>query len=99
VANLPTGRQWCGLVVFQGKLFAVGGHGTANVECFDGERWATAPSLLTARKGPGVAVFHGKIYVAGGRASTTECFDGLKWETVKCTNATPADHDLSAAVL
>jgi N-acetylneuraminic acid mutarotase len=73
---MPTARDHLAAVVFQGKLWAIGGRtsfvGTqfANVEIYDPatNTWSTGTPLPTARGGLAAAVLGDRVYVFGGEA-------------------------------
>ena len=76
VAPMPTARNYAGMAVLDGKLYAAGGQlenqavlVTANlVERYDlaTNAWEAVSSMLTARAQFGMAVLDGRLYAAGG---------------------------------
>ena len=81
-------RFGCGAVVWEGSIYAMGGHDGSNVlrsvERFDGSRWSEAPSMQIRRFGCAAAVFLGSLYAVRGRdgslrLSSVEKFDGSQW--------------------
>ena len=69
---LPTARSGHGAVLYQGKIFVMGGEGTDRVygqnEAYDPatDRWEAYAPMPTPRHGLGAAVVGGAIHVAGG---------------------------------
>ena len=69
-------RSAAGVVAFDGKIFALGGHDGLSifdsVEQYDPktEQWTTATSMQTKRCRLGVSALRGKIYVCGGKNQT-----------------------------
>lgn len=67
-----TARRGCGVAVFQGKLYAIGGsdgsHSLASTEVYDPEsqNWVVGPSLTTPRANVSVAVVGNRLYAVGG---------------------------------
>ncbi|WP_319951935.1 Kelch repeat-containing protein [Paenibacillus sp. LS1] len=77
-ANMPTARAGLTAVVYDNKIYAIGGYynvGTSvvrtnKVEVYDPstDSWTTAANLLTARSWASSVALDGKIYVFGGGA-------------------------------
>lgn len=73
VASMTAGRSCCGVGVFDGQLYAVGGVGDkklclSSVERFnpaEGE-WTVVASMTTVRSSCGVGVVDGQLYAVGG---------------------------------
>jgi len=77
MAEMPTARSGLGVAVVDGKIYAIGGYlsGQINVtghvgtnEMYDPatDTWATKEPMPTARSSFGIAVVQNKIYVIGG---------------------------------
>jgi hypothetical protein len=75
-------------IVFSDHLYVFGGqniNGTlALVEMFDGDSWASAPSLRVARMSFAVGVLGRAVYIIGGTrpassTTSTEIFDGVSY--------------------
>ncbi len=74
LANPPFGTRWgCGTVVFNGKLWVIGGVVTGGFgndvwNSSDGVQWTqvTAAAPFAAREDFGCVVFNGRIWVIGG---------------------------------
>lgn len=73
-----------GFIMGDGKLYAVGGHGSgkslSSVECFDSKtnRWEEVASLGGERERMGVAVYGRHIYAVGGYLDCGEKKNSLK---------------------
>lgn len=69
---LNTARRGCGVAVFKGKLYVVGGsdgsHSLNTVEIFDEESqtWSVGPRMTTARANVEVDVLGDRLYAVGG---------------------------------
>lgn len=69
---LNTARRGCGVAVFKGKLYVVGGsdgsHSLNSVEIFDEESqtWSVGPRMTTARANVEVDVVGDRLYAVGG---------------------------------
>jgi len=84
-AAMPTARYGLKLVLFEGKVWAIGGHSTTHlnkVEIYDpvANSWSTGSSLTTVRYYPSAWTANGRIYVAGGYTgssylNTIEAYD------------------------
>ena len=81
LAPMPTARSMLGVVVVDGKIYAIGGvSGTQNIlganEVYDPEAntWSSKTPMPTPRYSFGIAVFQNKIYCIGG--ATTIKSDG-----------------------
>lgn len=93
VGQMPTARAWFTSVVFDHKVYLIGGdNGAASVktvDIFDPQfgTWAVGPPLLTERAGLSADTLNGKIYVTGGGAGTSalktiEIYDpAIGWQT------------------
>ena len=85
-ADMPTARHGMKLVMFDEKVWAIGGGSTVTasqaVESYDPatNSWSSEPSLSTGRKWPFAWVANGVIFVAGGYdpyLATVEVFDPI----------------------
>jgi len=78
-ASMPTARSWTDAVVYNGKIYVVGGcsclsdcqqfyNAVGTLEVYDplNDSWAVLTPMSIPRVGPAVAVVDGKIYVMGG---------------------------------
>ena len=89
VVSMATHREWHGVAVYSGLLYAVGGQdsggGVSSVERYDGSAWSSAPAMATARYLHGVVAYNGLLYAVGGRTtggvtlSSVEVFNGEEW--------------------
>lgn len=67
-----TARRGCGVAVFNGKIYVVGGsdgtHSLSTTEIFDEQTqtWSVGPSMTTPRANVGVAVVGDRLYAVGG---------------------------------
>lgn len=67
-----TARRGCGVAVFNGKIYVVGGsdgtHSLSTTEIFDEQTqmWSVGPSMTTPRANVGVAVIGDRLYAVGG---------------------------------
>ena len=61
-------RRYTASAVISGKLYVVGGQGTAALEMYDPatNRWTARAGMSTARQAPGAATIGGVLYVVGG---------------------------------
>lgn len=86
VGQMPTAKAWFTSVVFNGKIYLMGGNDdfgeTKTVDIFDPANgsWAVGAPLSTARGGPSADTLGGRIYVTGGGAgvnsfNTVEIYD------------------------
>lgn len=78
LASMPTPRAWAPAVVWDGKIYVVGGcssptpqqfyNAVATLEVYDPSNnfWESLPSMSMERVGPAAAALNGKIYVMGG---------------------------------
>jgi parallel beta-helix repeat protein len=78
-APMPTARSWTAAVVYNGKIYVVGGcsclsgcrqfyNAVRTLEVYDplNNSWEIKPPMSIPRVGPAVAAVDGKIYVFGG---------------------------------
>ena len=86
---MSTARHAPAAAVFDGKLYAMGGHRLSSVERYDPAKnaWEAVAPMSTARFRPAAAVVDGKLYVMGGHdgrnpLSSVERFDPAKNEWV-----------------
>jgi len=77
MASLQLARRGCGVAVFHGKIWAVGGHdgmhSLCDVEIYDPVQntWSKGPSLTSCRANVGVSVVGDRIYAVGGFTGKT----------------------------
>ena len=83
--SLGTARYNHGLAALEGKMYAVGGIDSGevdltSVEIFDPSAgsWVAGPPLATARYGLGLAVLDGKLYAMGGRNDDDGILSGVE---------------------
>lgn len=94
---MNTPRRGCGLAVFKGKLFVVGGSdGTQSIcstEVYDPElnTWSAGPSMTSCRANVGVAVLNDRLYAVGGFSGKNflNSIEFLDAQTNEWTNFTP----------
>ena len=76
-ADMPTGRDWVGVGVVNGILYAVGGYGRnterQELEAYNPgtDTWTSKTPMPTPRSAPGVGVINGILYVVGGYDHST----------------------------
>ena len=106
--SLLTTRSDHSAVVFQGKLYVIGGINRLGerldtVDVFDGERWKASFPMSTKRINFAAVVFQDKLYAIGGEEenfgnsiATVEVFDGVRWSQ---TPSMPTPRSSFAAVV
>jgi hypothetical protein len=108
---MTTARGGLGVVVANGKIYAIGGLNGSSLPLNINEeynpstnRWSNKMAMPTARSGFAIAAYQNKIYVMGGTfgngyVANTEVYDPVKdiWET-KASMPTPRA-DLTACVV
>ncbi len=115
MAEMPTARSGLGVAVVDGKIYAIGGYlsGQINVtghigtnEMYDPatDTWATKEPMPTARSSFGIAVVQNKIYVIGGETDegytiANEVYDPLTDTWETRTPMPTVRADLSANVV
>lgn len=73
-ANLQTARYEMGIESLNGKIYAIGGYGTAVTNIVEEynpstDTWLSKRSMTTARRALGAVAANGKIYAIGGYAT------------------------------
>ena len=97
-------RVGCCLVVYQKKIYALGGSGLnknscmKEVEIYQGNSWSTGISMQQKRSDFAAVVCDNKIFAIGGKSTDTgyqtsvECFCNGKWQAVASLKAPRAGH-------
>ena len=111
-SSMPTARYNTKLVLFENKIWAIGGktlessifHTTVESYDYVSNSWQTEASLNTPRYSPNAWVANGKIYVAGGSNGSNslqsiELYDPLKKQWSFAGNLPENKHDSGAVVL
>jgi hypothetical protein len=111
-SSMPTARYKTKLVLFENKIWAIGGktlessifHTTVESYDYVSNSWQTEASLNTPRYSPNAWVANGKIYVAGGfngsnSLQSIELYDPLKKQWSFAGNLPENKHDSGAVVL
>jgi N-acetylneuraminic acid mutarotase len=77
---MPTSRVHLGAAVVKGKIYAIGGGSSVNVnEMYDPttDNWTTKAPMPTPRKSFGTAAYKNKIYAIGGLSDQTDSYSGI----------------------
>ena len=105
-------RADCCLIVYEDKLYALGGKSRAfihdAVEIFDGKKWSSGPSMLRSRTDFAAVVVDNRLYAIGGKSwleySEVYCreveaytFEEKKWSYVAKLNIPRAGHGACVA--
>jgi N-acetylneuraminic acid mutarotase len=72
MSDIPTGMQYCGVAVVDGKIYVIDDSFTYEYDPETGT-WTSKTPMPTARNGFGTAVYQNKIYVISGRSSFWGC--------------------------
>lgn len=77
-ADMPTPRKGLAVTVADGKLYAFGGRGAAQVSAVEEydpatDTWTRRPEMIVAREGLAAVTVDGVLYSMGGRSCIPEC--------------------------